>query len=151
MEKNMQARRCWPVLLIKANQVLTEAASTLTQVRQQYSALTQQREKVDRMLGEYLERHKALTAGDHYISESLAIQRFMAQLSLMKDRIDAEARRSESSCRNAAAALNAAQAEVSKFGKLIDLESSVLRDTIRQAEARTYDEIALLRFNAPRR
>lgn len=142
----MQVRRCWPALLLKANQALEIAAGEMACARDRVMTLAQQRERVARMLEEYAERHGTLTRGDHYVSESLGIQRFMSQLQLMLDRIDAEAANAEKTCCTAAATLNAAQAQVNKFGKLIELETAALQVSTARSEARSLDEIALLRF-----
>jgi len=142
----MQVRRCWPALLLKANQALELAAGELTCARDRVMTLAQQRERVARMLDEYSERHITLTRGDHYVSESLGIQRFLAQLRLMLDRIDAESASAEKICRAAVEKLNAAQAQVKKFGKLIDLEAEALQVSAVRSEARLLDETALLQF-----
>ncbi len=108
--------------------------------------LVRQRERVTAMLDEYVVRHRALTQGDHYVSESLAMQRFLAQLRQMLDKIDAEVFKAEVACRASAEAVSAAQAQASKFGKLIELEDAALRDSAGRSEARFLDEMALLRF-----
>ena len=143
---DMTTRGCWPALLLKANQALQRAAEDVAGAKQQLAALAQQRRRVNAMMEEYAQRHRALTVGDHYVSESLAIQRFLGQLRLMLDRIEAEALKAEGWHRAALQSLGAAQAEANKFGKRIDLETAARRDSEARSEAKAFDEMALLRF-----
>jgi flagellar biosynthesis chaperone FliJ len=142
----MPVRSCWPALLLKANQALELAVADLVRARERVSALAQQRERVAMMMAEYAARHQTLIRSDHYVSESLSIQRFLAQLRLMLDRIDAESVHAEKACRAAVEMLNVARAQAKKFGKLIDLEAMALQDSALRSEARSLDEVALLQF-----
>lgn len=148
---DITTRGCWPALLLKANQAVQLAAGDVAGARQQLAALAQQRLRVAGMMEEYARRHRALTVGDHYVSESLAIQRFLGQLRLMLDRIESEAVKAEGWHRAALQKLGAAQTEANKFCKLIDLETAARRDSEARSEAKSFDEMALLRFRVRER
>ena len=64
---------------------------------------------------------------------------------------ESEAVKAEGWHRAALQKLGAAQTEANKFCKLIDLETAARRDSEARSEAKSFDEMALLRFRVRER
>lgn len=142
-----QARNCWPALVKKANDALTQVQAELTQALTRVDQLRASHQRLCRLYDEY--RLKEQQPQDQLMGmqASMNQRQFMAQLLNLQHRVVLDISKAETEVHSLRKKRQLAEIELQKMQTLEEQEQAAVRLEQQKQEQRQMDELGVRQFN----
>lgn len=145
----MKVRTCWSALESKTEELLSQLRLASAQAQQLRDSLLSSQQRLDQMYQEY-HAQSLQTGSSSGMADALNQRNFMAQLSVLRDRVRQDIAKSDQHLDLLEQRLLQAQTQKIKIQALMEIDQKAVRHHVRVREQSSMDELGLLQFNRAR-
>lgn len=130
------ADRAWRLLLARAQRKVEAARADLSRSRVELERVLDRRQRLSTLLDEYTRSQERAQSAVHALGDTLNSRRFIGQLLQLGGRVDSQVDEARAECEARRRALVEAEAEASKYAKLLEREIAAQRANAARRELR---------------